>query len=65
MFSKPGVKFDTMLVLEDAQRNYKSRLAAKLAVRDEWFCGTCDLRSKDKPKAEHLARPGRRVPGIG
>lgn len=52
----PGVKFDTMLVLEGAQGAGKSRLAAKLAVRDEWFCGSLDLRSDDKTKAELLAR---------
>lgn len=52
----PGVKFDTMLVLEGAQGAGKSRLAAKLAVRDEWFCGSLDLRSEDKTKAELLNR---------
>jgi hypothetical protein len=53
---EPGVKFDTMLVLEGAQGTGKSRLAANLAVRDEWFCGSLDLKSDDKTKAELLAR---------
>lgn len=53
---QPGVKFDTMLVLEGAQGAGKSRLAAMLAVRDEWFCGSLDLKSDDKSKAELLSR---------
>jgi len=53
---KPGVKFDTMLVLEGAQGAGKSRLAAKLAVRPEWFCDSLDLHSDDKTKAEILQR---------
>ena len=53
---QPGVKFDTMLVLEGAQGAGKSQLAAKLAVRDEWFCGSLDLKSDDKVKAELLSR---------
>lgn len=53
---QPGVKFDTMLVLEGAQGAGKSRLAQRLAVRDEWFCGSLDLKSDDKTKAELLAR---------
>lgn len=53
---QPGIKFDTMLVLEGAQGAGKSRLAAKLAVRDEWFCGSLDLKSDDKSKAELLSR---------
>ena len=53
---KPGVKFDTMLVLEGAQGAGKSQMAAMLAVRDEWFCGSLDLKSDDKTKAEMLAR---------
>ncbi len=52
----PGCKFDTMLVLEGAQGAGKSRLAQMLAVRDEWFCGSLDLKSDDKTKAELLAR---------
>lgn len=52
----PGCKFDTMLVLEGAQGAGKSRLAQRLAVRDEWFCGSLDLKSDDKTKAELLAR---------
>lgn len=52
----PGCKFDTMLVLEGAQGAGKSRLAQLLAVRDEWFCGSLDLKSDDKTKAEMLAR---------
>ncbi|MEM7440592.1 MAG: virulence-associated E family protein, partial [Pseudomonadota bacterium] len=50
----PGVKFDTMLVLEGFQGTRKSRLAAELAVREEWFCGSLDLKSDDKTKAELL-----------
>jgi len=53
---EPGVKFDTMLVLEGEQGAGKSRLAAKLAVRDEWFCDSLDLKSDDKTKAELLAK---------
>lgn len=53
---QPGVKFDTMLVLEGPQGAGKSQLAAKLAIRDEWFCGSLDLKSDDKTKAELLAR---------
>lgn len=53
---KPGVKFDTMLVLEGSQGAGKSRMAAMLAKRDEWFCGSLDLKSDDKTKAELLAR---------
>ncbi|NRB02611.1 MAG: hypothetical protein HRU30_05035, partial [Rhodobacteraceae bacterium] len=53
---QPGVKFDTMLVLEGSQGAGKSRLAATLAVRDEWFCGSLDLKSDDKAKAELLSR---------
>lgn len=52
----PGVKFDTMLVLEGFQGTGKSRLAAALAVREEWFCGSLDLKSDDKTKAELLQR---------
>jgi len=36
---QPGVKFDTMLVLEGAQGAGKSQIAQRLAIRDEWFCG--------------------------
>jgi predicted P-loop ATPase len=53
---QPGVKFDTMLVLEGPQGVGKSSLAALLAVRNEWFCGNLDLKSDDKTKAELLAR---------
>jgi len=53
---QPGVKFDTMLVLEGAQGAGKSQMAAMLAIRDEWFCGSLDLKSDDKTKAEMLAR---------
>jgi predicted P-loop ATPase len=52
---QPGVKFDTILVLEGSQGAGKSRLAATLAVRDEWFCGSLDLKSDDKAKAELLS----------
>lgn len=52
----PGVKFDTMLVLEGPQGAGKSQLAARLAVRPEWFCGSLDLKSDDKTKAELLSR---------
>jgi hypothetical protein len=45
-----------MPVLEGAQGADKSRLAQRLAVRDEWFCGSLDLKSDDKTKAELLAR---------
>lgn len=55
-YKQPGVKFDTMLVLEGAQGAGKSQMAAMLAVRDEWFCGSLDLKSDDKTKAEMLAR---------
>ncbi|UWQ11029.1 hypothetical protein K3X41_14390 [Aliiroseovarius crassostreae] len=54
--NQPGVKFDPMLVLEGAQGAGKSQIAAKLAIRDEWFCGSLDLRSDDKTKAELLSR---------
>lgn len=53
---QPGVKFDTMLVLEGPQGVGKSSLAERLAVRKEWFCGNLDLKSDDKAKAELLAR---------
>ncbi len=53
---QPGIKFDTMLVLEGAQGAGKSQLAAKLAVKEEWFCGSLDLKSDDKAKAELLSR---------
>lgn len=53
---QPGVKFDTMLVLEGAQGAGKSQIAQRLAKRDEWFCGSLDLKSDDKTKAELLAR---------
>ncbi|KPQ05982.1 MAG: putative P-loop ATPase [Rhodobacteraceae bacterium HLUCCA12] len=53
---QPGVKFDTMLVLEGAQGAGKSQIAQRLAIRDEWFCGSLDLKSDDKTKAELLAR---------
>ena len=53
---QPGVKFDTMLVLEGSQGAGKSRLAATFAVWDEWFCGSLDLKSDDKAKAELLSR---------
>ncbi len=52
---QPGEKFDTMLVLEGRQGLGKSRLVAKLAIRDEWFCDSLDLKSDDKTKAELLA----------
>ncbi|WP_439524186.1 VapE domain-containing protein, partial [Marivita sp.] len=52
---QPGVKFDTMLVLEGAQGVGKSQIAQRLAIRDEWFCGSLDLKSDDKTKAEMLA----------
>ncbi|NHX27951.1 virulence protein E, partial [Escherichia coli] len=53
---KPGVKFDTMLVLEGAQGAGKSQIAQRLAIRDEWFCGSLDLKSDDKTKAEMMSR---------
>jgi len=53
---QPGVKFDTMLVLEGAQGAGKSQVAQRLAIRDEWFCGSLDLKSDDKTKAEMLTR---------
>ena len=53
---QPGVKFDTMLVLEGAQGAGKSQIAQRLAIRDEWFCGSLDLKSDDKTKAEQMAR---------
>jgi len=53
---QPGVKFDTMLVLEGAQGAGKSQIAQRLAIRDEWFCGSLDLKSDDKTKAEMLTR---------
>jgi predicted P-loop ATPase len=53
---QPGVKFDTMLVLEGAQGAGKSQVAQLLAVRPEWFCGSLNLTSDDKSKAEMLAR---------
>lgn len=53
---KPGVKFDTMLVLEGDQGVGKSQIAQRLAIREEWFCGSLDLKSDEKTKAEMLAR---------
>lgn len=53
---QPGVKFDTMLVLEGAQGAGKSQIAQLLAIRDEWFCGSLDLKSDDKTKAEMMTR---------
>lgn len=53
---QPGCKFDTMLVLEGPQGAGKSQVAQRLAVRDEWFCGSLDLKSDDKTKAEMLGR---------
>jgi len=53
---QPGVKFDTMLVLEGRQGAGKSRLAARLAVRDEWFCGNLNLNADAKTKAELVSR---------
>lgn len=53
---EPGVKFDTMLVLEGRQGVGKSRLAARLAVRREWFCGSLNLNADAKTKAELVAR---------
>ncbi|EXL09420.1 virulence-associated E family protein [Aquamicrobium defluvii] len=52
---QPGVKFDTMLVFEGKQGAGKSSFAEILAVRDEWFCGSLNLKSDDKTKAELLA----------
>jgi predicted P-loop ATPase len=53
---QPGIKFDTMLVMEGTQGIDKSGVAETLAIRDEWFCGSLSLRSDDKTKAELLAR---------
>ncbi|SHH01669.1 VapE domain-containing protein [Cognatishimia maritima] len=53
---QPGVKFDTMLVLEGAQGAGKSQIAQRLAIREEWFCGSLDLKSDDKTKAEMMTR---------
>lgn len=52
----PGIKFDTMLVMEGPQGVGKSQVAQRLAVREDWFCGSLDLKSDDKTKAELLAR---------
>lgn len=52
----PGVKFDTMLVLEGKQGAGKSQIAQRLAICDEWFCGSLDLKSDDKTKAEMMSR---------
>lgn len=53
---QPGVKFDTMLVLEGTQGAGKSQVAQLLAVRPEWFCGSLNLTSDDKTKSELLTR---------
>ncbi|MGR3610132.1 MAG: VapE domain-containing protein [Sulfitobacter sp.] len=53
---QPGVKFDTMLVLEGAQGAGKSQIAQRLAICEEWFCGSLDLKSDDKTKAEMMSR---------
>lgn len=53
---QPGVKFDTMLVLEGRQGVGKSRVAARLAIRDEWFCGNLNLNADAKTKAELVSR---------
>jgi len=44
---EPGVKFDTMLVLEGAQGIGKST-AGRILATDEWYCDTItDIRDKD------------------
>ncbi|MBL4929025.1 virulence-associated E family protein [Fuscibacter oryzae] len=53
---QPGCKFDTMMVFEGPQGVGKSQVAQLLAVREEWFCGSLDLRSDDKTKAELMGR---------
>lgn len=53
---QPGVKFDTMLILEGAQGTGKSSLIEVLAVQEEWFCGSLDLNADAKIKAEMLRR---------
>ena len=53
---QPGIKFDTMLVLEGVQGAGKSQIAQRLAVCDAWFCGSLDLKSDDKTKAEMMSR---------
>lgn len=52
---QPGVKFDTMLVIEGNQGTGKSSFAEILAVQDDWFCGSLSLKSDDKTKAELLS----------
>ena len=54
--NQPGVKFDTMLVLEGAQGAGKSQIAQRLAVCDEWFCGSLEFKSDDKTKSEMMTR---------
>ena len=52
---RPGIKFDTMLVLEGAQGKGKSLVAQTLAVREDWFCASLDLGTDDKTKGELLS----------
>lgn len=53
---KPGVKFDTLLVLEGKQGAGKSRLVGKLAISNDWFCESLSMKLDDKAKAELLSQ---------
>jgi len=53
---QPGVKFDTMLVLEGPQGCGKSTVARILAVNDAWFCESLSLRADDRERALVLQR---------
>lgn len=51
---QPGVKFDTMLVLEGGQGSSKSSLLAMLATRPEWFNDNAPLGASAREAAEQL-----------
>lgn len=50
---KPGVKFDTMIVLEGKQGSEKSSALAALAIKDEWFTDSLPFNASEKKFAEH------------
>lgn len=53
---QPGVKFDTMLVLEGQQGVGKSTVLKILAISEAWFCESLNLRGDEKQRAEILAK---------
>lgn len=52
----PGIKFDTMLVLEGPQGVGKSTVLRVLAVSEAWYCESLNLRGDEKQRAEILAK---------